>query len=404
MIHGKRMLAFVMAGGEGTRLAPLTSERSKPAVPFGSRHQLIDFVLSNLVNSNIQAIHVLVQYRSQDLIEHVRTVWPMNPMLTGQFVVATPPQMSAGTDRYQGTADAVAQNLHLIDKHRPDIVAVFGADHVYRMDVQQMVRHHLDHEAQVTVAALPVPMAEASGFGVLEVDGRRRITAFREKPKTPPSMPGRPTHALASMGNYLFDTEVLLAELRRARAQGETDFGAQVLPRLLRTHRLSAYDFHDNVIPGMTDSEERGYWRDVGTLDAYFDTHFDILSPNPKFRLQNRTWPIYGATHQGEAPQVLGGSLRSVSLGGGSMVDGACIERCVLRREVQVGEDAHLSNSIVMDGCVIGRGARIRRAIIDTGNVVPPHMRIGHDLDADRQRFHVTDSGIVVVARGQLAG
>ena len=263
-----KVLAIVLAGGEGTRLNPLTAERSKPAVPFGGRYRLVDFVLSNLVNSEIHSIYLLVQYKSQSLIEHVRRAWSVSNIIADHFVTVVPPQMRGGPDWFQGTADAVYQNLGLIEHLRPDMVAVFGADHIYRMDINQMVQFHLDHDADVTVAALPVSLDQGHNFGIIIPDSSSRIVDFQEKPAQPKPIPGDPKHCLSSMGNYLFKTKVLLDALEEAHTRGEKDFGHDVLPSLIRTHKVCAYDFASNRIPGIKSYEEPSYWRDVGDLEA----------------------------------------------------------------------------------------------------------------------------------------
>jgi glucose-1-phosphate adenylyltransferase len=264
MEHPDKILAIVLAGGEGSRLYPLTSHRSKPAVPFTGRYRLVDFVISNLVNSGVGAIYVIVQYKSQSLIEHLHKAWEPSRVATGEFVMEVPPQRHLGDDWFQGTANAVYQNLTLIEQHQPKLVAVFGADHVYRMDVQQMVEFHCAHATDVTVAARSVPLAEAVSFGVLETEADGRITAFREKPAHPKPMPSDPARAYASMGNYLFDAENLHALVEEAHQRGEIDFGGEILPRLIQSHRLFAYDFTTNQAPGIKPYEEPGYWRDVG--------------------------------------------------------------------------------------------------------------------------------------------
>lgn len=402
-IAGKTVLAFVMAGGEGSRLHPLTQHRSKPSVPFNGRHRIVDFVLSNLVNSGVYSIYLLVQYKSQSLIEHVRKSWTMATFLPQHFITVVPPQMHRGPDWFQGTADAVGQNLHLIERLRPDLVAVFGADHVYRMDVRQMVDHHLATGADASIAALPVPLEQAHHFGILETDDSSRITRFDEKPKTlPPSMPGRKGYALASMGNYLFDTELLLDALTTAHENDEQDFGKHVLPRLSASHRVVAYDFATNGVPGVRDCEEPAYWRDVGTIDAYFEANFDTLGQAPRFCMNNHHWPIYAASEQVESTLVLGASMDHVTLSAGGRLEAARLQRCLLRREVVVEQGADLQDCIVMDRSRIGAGARIRRAIIDQDNIIRPGERIGFDLERDRERFHVSESGIVVVGRGEL--
>jgi glucose-1-phosphate adenylyltransferase len=402
MIAGKSVLAFVMAGGEGSRLHPLTAERSKPSVPFDGRHRIVDFVLSNLVNSEIYAIYLLVQYKSQSLIEHIRRAWVLSPMIPHHFITVVPPQMQCGPEWFQGTADSVYQNLHLIDLIKPDLVVVFGADHVYRMDIRQMIQFHLDSHADASVAAVPVPLDQASSFGIIRTDSIGRIRDFREKPESADPMPGRPGYALASMGNYVFTADVLVDVLARAHKRGGHDFGKHLLPAMCESHRLMAYDFWTNTVPGLRDFEEPAYWRDVGTIDTYYEAHFDTLGESPKFGLSNPRWPIYASPDQTEAAQVHDSHIHSASLAAGVMIRRASIEHSLIRRDVIVEEGAEIVDSIVMDHTVIGTGAKVRRAIIDQNNVIPPGMRIGYDHEADRARFHVTDSGIVVVPKAQL--
>ncbi|WP_322114280.1 glucose-1-phosphate adenylyltransferase [Aquabacterium sp. A7-Y] len=403
MIAGKNVLAFVMAGGEGSRLHPLTVERCKPSVPFNGKHRIVDFVLSNLVNSEIYSIYLLVQYKSQSLIEHVRQSWTMTRFIPQHFVTVVPPQMRNGPHWFQGTADAVYQNLHLMETLQPDLVAVFGADHIYRMDVRQMVKFHVDSRADVTVATLPVPLAQVSAFGIVETDLDGRIGRFTEKPPQARAMPRRPTHALASMGNYIFNADVLRRELARAHQSGESDFGKHILPRMLDTHRLMAYDFHTNEIPGIQPYEEHGYWRDVGTIDAYFEAHFDTLGAEPKFRMTNSAWPIYASPDQAESAQIEQGFINHSTIGSGSIVNGAYLDHAMLRRSVRVEQDARLEHCILMERTVVGQGARIRRAIVDQDNFIPPGESIGYDPAKDRQRFQVSEGGVVVVPRCYFA-
>ena len=399
---GASVLAFVMAGGEGSRLFPLTGQRCKPAVPFNGRHRIVDFVLSNLVNSDVSSIYLLVQYKSQALIEHTRRTWPSSSFSSKQFVTVVPPQMSCGPEWFQGTADAVFQNLNLIDDHGPDLVAVFSADHVYRMDVRQMIRAHVENQADVTVAAVPVPLTAASSFGIIETDAARRITRFSEKPANAVPMHGRDGHALASMGNYIFSADVLRRELRSARERGESDFGKHILPRMLDSHRLLAYDFHDNVIAGIGEHETPAYWRDVGTIDAYFAAHLDTLGPRPCFRMDNPHWPIRAHPDAMEPTRIESGSIQRSVIASGCVINQATLDHAMLRSAVQVNDDARLEHCIVMDRCSIGRGARLRRVILDQDNHVPPFESIGFDHDADRRRFHVSDGGIVVIPRGHF--
>ncbi len=394
------VLAFVMAGGEGTRLHSLTAHRCKPAVPFNGKHRIVDFVLSNLVNSEIYSVYLLVQYKSQALIEHVRQSWTMARFIPDHFVTIVPPQMRHGPEWFQGTADAVYQNLHLIETFRPDYVVVFGADHIYRMDVRQMLAAHKAANADVTVATLPVPRAQCSGFGIVETDENLRVTDFQEKPAEARGMPGRDTHALASMGNYIFNADVLARELKRAHESGESDFGKHILPRMMKSHNLLAYDFTTNVIPGVADYEEPAYWRDVGTIDAYFAAHLDTLGATPRFRMTNSEWPIYASSDQSESAKVEDGSIRRSVLGTGCVINGARLDHAMLRRAVIVQEDAVVDHCILMDRNVVGRGARLKRAIVDLDNRIPAGESIGYDLERDRQRFHVSEEGVVVVPRG----
>lgn len=290
--HRPRVLALILAGGKGERLMPLTQSRSKPAVPFGGTYRIVDFVLSNFYNSGILGMHVMVQYRAQSLIEHLRKAWRIGDG-GRQFVTVVPPQMNSGAGWYEGTADAVFQNMNLIRDFGPDLVAVFGADHIYRMDIRQMVRFHLEREADVSVATVPVPVASAQGFGIVEVDRNSRIVGFEEKPPDPKPMAGDPARALSSIGNYLFNTEVLVQALEEdAKNGGSHDFGRNILPRLLRTDRVMAYNFQENEVPGIAYYEEPGYWRDVGTIQAYWQANMDLLGDTPPCDLRNEEWPI----------------------------------------------------------------------------------------------------------------
>jgi glucose-1-phosphate adenylyltransferase len=396
-----RILAIVLAGGEGSRLHPLTAERSKPAVPFGGRYRIVDFVLSNLVNSGVFSIYLLVQYKSQSLIEHIRRSWVLSPIFPEQFLTVVPPQMREGPDWFQGTADAVYQNLNLIDQQRPGMVLVFGADHIYRMDIRQMVDFHATRKADVTVAALPVPLREASAFGVIDADGSGRIRAFREKPAQPPAMPGDPTRAYASMGNYVFSTDVLIEALHAAKARDERDFGRHVLPRMIETHRVFAYDFGANRVPGTREYEEPAYWRDVGTIDAYFAAHQDMLGLEPKFNVFNPRWRIGSSNYQGPSARIVRAEVDNSILGAGTLLKGGRVKDSIVRREVVIEEGVELDQCIVMDYAIIRRGARLRRVIIDRYNTIAPDSRIGYDAGRDRAAgYHVTDSGIVVVPKG----
>ena len=394
-----KLLAFVMAGGEGSRLNPLTAERSKPSVPFGARYRIIDFVLSNLVNSDINSIYLLVQYKSQSLIEHVRKAWGMGSNVPANFITIVPPQMRTGREWFQGTADAIYQNLNLIRQHNPDLVLVFGADHIYRMDVGQMVDFHFARQAECSVAAIPVPLADASAFGVIDAEPDGRIRGFLEKPTNPPAMADRPTHAYASMGNYLFSTEVLVRELKAARERGEHDFGQHVLPHLIEGGRLYAYDFAQNQVPGVRDYEEQAYWRDVGTLDAYYEANMDVLGLAPRFDVFNPQWPIISSNYQGPVAKFEEASLSGSIVSAGCVVNGARVRNSILRREVVLEPDVELDDCIIMDRVTIGRGAKLKGVIVDRYNVIEPGTRIGFDAAADAQRYKVTESGVVVIPK-----
>lgn len=398
----ENIVAFVMAGGQGSRLQPLTSSRSKPSVPFGARYRIIDFVLSNLINSGIRTIYLLVQYKSQSLIEHVRKAWSLSPLLQNQFVTVVPPQMMQGESWFQGTADAVYQNRELILGHSPEMVAVFGADHIYRMDIQQMVRFHRERESDATISALPVSIREASAFGVMDTNAHGLIQAFQEKPANPPPMPGNPEMALASMGNYLFNTDVLLEGLEAAQSHGETDFGHHVLPRLMRSHELYAYDFATNRIPGIKPHEDPNYWRDVGSIDAYFDAHRDVMGLEPVFDAFNPQWPIYSSNYQGPVARIIGGQVDNILVGAAAVINGAKIRNSIVRREAVIEEGAELEDCIIMDYVRIGKGAKLRRVIVDRHNHIEPGSVIGFDRAEDEKRYTVSSGGVTVVPLGKM--
>ncbi|MGZ8406060.1 MAG: glucose-1-phosphate adenylyltransferase [Nitrospira sp.] len=398
-----RTLAMIMAGGKGQRLLPLTEARSKPAVPFGGNYRIIDFVLSNFVNSGITALYVLVQYRSQSLIEHLRAAWHMGGRMQPSFVSVVPPQMRAREGWYEGTADAVYQNLNLIADFAPEVIAVFGADHIYRMDVRQMIRCHLESDADATVAALPVPIQEAKGFGIIEVDTSGRMIGFEEKPSIPKPMPGRPGFALSSMGNYLFKTETLVPLLMRDAARpGTHDFGRNIVPELLADHRVQVYDLQNNEIPDLQSYEERAYWRDVGTLDAYWQANMDLLGSTPAFDLRNRAWPIYTGCYDGPMASLVRTSTDDSMVGQGSHCVEADIRRSIIGRGVRIDRGAQLEECIILDDVQIGSHARLRRVIADRRSTIPPHSRIGYDPAHDYARFQYATSGLVVLPHSSL--
>jgi glucose-1-phosphate adenylyltransferase len=401
-----RTLALVMAGGQGTRLYPLTRDRAKPAVPFGGKFRIIDFVLSNLVNSGIYSIYVLVQWRSQSLIEHLKDGWQFGRLLHDHFIVPVPAQMRIGENWYQGTADAIFQNLNLIEDFKPDVVAVFGADHIYRMDLNQMIEFHLDRRAAVSVATLPVPLDQSDQFGVLEVDSGLRVIGFEEKPYETRGMPGAPGQCLASMGNYLFDPQILRAALIEDAEQvgSHHDFGRDLIPQLIDRVPVYAYNFMTNHIRG--DSEDNiSYWRDVGTVDAYYEANMDLRDARPQLNLYNHYWPLRTAYYNQPPAKFVfneydrrGQAFHSV-VSEGSILSGGSVFNSVLGRSVFIHSYSHVEDSIVMDYCDIGRGARVRRAIIDKNVQIAEGDEIGYDLERDRKRFFVTDSGIVVIPK-----
>jgi glucose-1-phosphate adenylyltransferase len=396
-----RVLAMIMAGGKGERLQPLTRDRSKPAVPFGGRTRIIDFVLSNFVNSELHALYVLVQYKSQSLIEHLRQTWRTSGMIPNYFVTVVPPQMRMGPGWYRGTADAVLQNLNLVDDFEPDVVAIFGADHVYRMDVNQMLAFHLESGAAVTVAARPAPVEDATQFGVLGVDTGGRVVRWEEKPTQPTPMPGDSRRALVSMGNYLFDRDTLVETLMDdARRSTDHDFGRTIIPELVPAGRVFCYDFQGNEVPGVKPYEEQGYWRDVGTIEAYWQAHMDLLGESPRFDLDNAAWPIRTGAYSGPPARFIGSDVDNAQVAEGSLVKRATIRNSILGRSVRIDEGAVIEDSIVMDHTSVGKGARIRRAIVDRFNIVTADTEIGLDPAADRRRYSVDVSGLVVVPRG----
>ena len=398
----KRVLAVIMAGGKGERLYPLTHERSKPAVPFGGKYRIIDFVLSNFVNSGIHSIYVLVQYMSQSMIEYLRTSWRTVGLTRDQFITVVPPQMRLGTMWYRGTADAVRQNLNLIRDFDPDLIAVFGADHIYRMDIGQMMGYHLEKEADITVATIPVPLKSASSFGVLEVDAKSRITGFAEKPADPKPMPGDDGKALASMGNYFFTADVLVSILEDPAFQDpDLDFGRSVLPSIHKRFKAFAYDFSTNELPGLKAYEEPAYWRDVGTLSSYYESNMDILGARPKLNLNNRKWFIHSGRYDGPPAKILNGTLSNAIIGDGCFVRNATIKNSILGRGVHVHDGAVIEDSIVMDFCKVRTEARLKRTIVDRFNEIPARETIGLDPKKDAEKYFVDPSGLVVLPRGK---
>ncbi len=395
-----KVLAMVLAGGKGERLFPLTSFRSKPSVPFGGKYRIVDFVLSNLVNSQIYSIYLLVQYKSQSLIEHIRRNWGFLSVGRDHFVTVVPPQMRMGPEWFQGTADAVFQNLALIKEHKPDYVLIFGADHIYRMDIRQMIEFHIEKNAQVTVAARPVPIKEASSFGVIIADTDQKIIGFQEKPKDPTPMPGNPEMAFVSMGNYLFNSEILIEALIRAEKQKQHDFGANVIPELVQKGcMVYSYDFAKNSIPQIRDYEEKGYWRDVGTIRAYFEAHMDLLGEKPVFEIFNSQWPIYPSKSDSPPAKIFDGEIKNSIISDGTIIYGGKIENSILRRGVIIEKGAEIRESLIMDNVIIKKNSKLYRVIVDKKNVIYEGEEIGFNQEKDRFKCHIDPSGIRVIPR-----
>ncbi|WAX56087.1 glucose-1-phosphate adenylyltransferase [Jatrophihabitans cynanchi] len=404
MAKEPRVLGMVLAGGEGKRLWPLTADRAKPAVPFGGNYRLIDFVLSNLVNAGYLRICVLTQYKSHSLDRHITQTWRMSG-LTGNYITPVPAQQRLGPRWYTGSADAILQSSNLIYDDKPDYIIVFGADHVYRMDPRQMVAQHIESGAGATVAGIRVPREEASSFGVIDAAADGRVLEFLEKPTNPPGLPDAPDQTFASMGNYVFTTSVLLEALKQDAEDEDSvhDMGGSIMPMMVKQGDAYVYDFADNDVPG-AEERDSGYWRDVGTLDAYYDAHTDLVAVHPIFNLYNQQWPIY--THHPHLPSakfVEGGIAQESLVGSGTIVAGGTVRHSVLSPNVRLLAGAYVEGSVLMDGVQIGRGAVVRRAILDKDVVVPEGAHIGVEPDLDRERYHVTESGIVVLGKSQLA-
>ena len=401
-----RVLGIVLAGGKGTRLYPLTKERAKPAVPFGGKYRIVDFVLSNFINSGIYSIYVLTQFRSQSLLQHLNEGWQIGGILKNQFIISVPAQMrSTGEQWYQGTADAIYQNINLIEQAGPHIVAIFGADHIYRMNIAHMIADHQRTGATCTVAAIPVPKKHAYEFGVIETSPDNRILAFHEKNPDSPSIPGHPDQVFASMGNYLFATHTLLKALKEdaENSASSHDFGRDILPKLVADqHAIYAYDYQTNQIPGEP-PDAQPYWRDVGTIEAYWEANMDLRAVKPALNLYNRQWPLRTNSYPDPPAKFTfddenrrGEAIDSI-VSGGCILSGGRVRNSILGRGVKVHAGALVEDSVILDNCDIGRRAKVRRAILDKNVRVPPDSTIGYDPEQDRKHYHVTSTGIVVV-------
>jgi glucose-1-phosphate adenylyltransferase len=407
----RRIFGMVLAGGEGKRLMPLTEDRAKPAVPFGGSYRLIDFALSNLINSGVRRIVVLTQYKSHSLDRHISQTWRMSPLL-GSYVASVPAQQRLGKRWFSGSADAILQSMNLLSDETPDYIVVVGADHVYRMDFDQMLESHIASGKGVTVAAIRQPMSMANQFGVIEVDpgNPAKISAFKEKPSNPLGLPDSPNEVLASMGNYVFTAQALIDAIEHDGTLEDSshDMGGDIIPYMVQRNDAGVYDFTFNEIPGAT-SRDKSYWRDVGTIDSYFDAHMDLISVMPVFNLYNTEWPIFTQqinlppakfVHDGEGNQ---GRTTDSIVSLGTVVSGGIVERSVLSPWVKINSNALVTDSVLLDGVVIGRNATVRRAILDKSVVVADGAAVGVDNQRDLDRgFTVTDSGITVVAKGTL--
>ncbi|HVT45744.1 MAG TPA: glucose-1-phosphate adenylyltransferase [Thermoanaerobaculia bacterium] len=404
----RRTLTMVLAGGMGERLYPLTRDRAKPAVPFGGRYRIIDFVLNNFINSGFFKIKVLTQFKSNSLIEHITRTWRLVPEI-GHYVDVVPAQMRKGPFWFRGTADAVYQNLELIFDERPANVCVFGGDHIYKMDVNQMMQQHLDTDADLTIATIPVPVSEAHHFGIVEIDDNFKVIGFVEKPKEgAKTIPGRPDMVLASMGNYIFKSKVMIEVLEHnALRDSAHDFGKEIVPLMYPSMKVIAYDFATNVIPG-EDDHNIGYWRDVGTIQSYYEASMDLVSVTPNFNMYNPQWPIISTPlHLAPAKFVFAdaetrriGSATDSLVSNGVIISGGTINRSILFPRVRINSYSEVLDSILMNGVDVGRRVSIRRAIVDKGVVIPQGTRVGYDLEHDRERFTVSDTGIVVIPKG----
>jgi glucose-1-phosphate adenylyltransferase len=402
------VLSIVLAGGEGKRLMPLTRDRAKPAVPFGGQYRLIDFALSNLVNGGQRKIVVLTQYKSHSLNVHISRTWRMSTLL-GNYVTSVPAQMRLGQRWFLGSADALFQNLNLVEDADPDYMFVFGADHIYRMDPDQMLTQHIESGAGVTVAGIRVPLDQAHQFGVIETGDDSIIDRFREKPKDPQPIFGDPGHAYVSMGNYAFTTSVLLDQLA-LDAENESsrhDIGGNLIPQMVEKGLAHVYDFGANEVPGVSD-RERGYWRDVGHLDSYYDASMDLVATEPIFNLYNDSWPIFTASKTAPPAKVVAvaqhgsGQVADSLLSNGVIISGGYVRNSVLSPDVRVEPGAVLENCILFDNVTVGSGAVLRRTIIDKNVTIPAGYRIGVDTELDRSRFEVSPGGVVAIAKGDL--
>ena len=405
------VLVMILAGGEGKRLHPLTRDRAKPAVPFGGRYRIIDFVLNNFINSGFFKIKVLTQYKSDSLNKHITRGWALSPFLN-QYVDLVPAQMRTGADWYKGTADAVYQNLNQINDADPNYVCIFGGDHIYKMDVSQMLSYHKKNESDLTISAIPIPIEEASEFGIMEVDENWRLINFVEKPKTAPkTIPGNPKMCLASMGNYIFNKDILVDSLKAddKLEDSQHDFGKNIIPNMLKQgKKINVYNFGENTFSGMSEGE-KGYWRDVGCVDAYWQANMDLLDYSPELNLYSKEWPIRTFNYNYPPAKFIWEEHERVGMATNSMVSEGCIisggslSRCILSPKVRINSFSQVSKTILMENVSVGRHCQIRKAIIDKNVQIPPYTKIGFNRKEDEARgFHVSPDGVTVVPKGAI--
>ena len=402
------VLVMILAGGEGKRLFPLTRDRAKPAVPFGGRYRIIDFVLNNFVNSGFFKIKVLTQYKSDSLNKHITRGWSLSPFLS-QYVDLVPAQMRTGGDWYMGTADAVFQNINQILDADPNHICVFGGDHIYKMDVSQMLDYHKKKKADLTISAIQVPIEEASEFGIMEIDENWRLVSFEEKPTNPKTIPNNPKMCLASMGNYIFNKNILVDALFKDACKEKTrhDFGKNVIPSLLEENKkIFVYNFNNNKFAGMSDSE-KGYWRDVGNIDAYWQANMDLLDYCPELNLYSKEWPLRTFNYNYPPAKFIWqegdrvGKATNSMVSEGCIISGGSLSRCILAPKVRINSYSQVSESILMENVSIGRHVEIKRAIIDKNVTLPSEMKIGFDREEDEKRgFYVSEGGVTVVPKG----
>ena len=410
MYRPRNILSMILAGGEGARLFPLTKDRAKPAVPIGGRYRIIDFVLNNFINSGLYKLKVLTQFKSNSLNDHLSRAWTLSRTL-GHYIDPVPAQMRTGPFWYRGTADAVYQNFNLIFDEEPEILCVFGGDHIYKMDIRQMIDFHVESDADITVCAVACPVAEAAGqYGVIEVDKTGRMIGFEEKPAKPKEIPGRPGYTLASMGNYIFKTDKMLEILQHdALKDTSHDFGKTIIPEAYSKYRVFVYDFSTNTHPGMGE-QEKGYWKDVGTIYSYWQVNMDFVSVSPTFNLYNDEWPIRSYHPDVPPAKFVFADKKNKRIGvatdslvaEGCIISGGTLDRCILFPKVRINSYSHVEKSILMDSVNIGRHSKIRGTIIDKGVNIPPNTVIGYDPEEDRKRFHVSPEGIVVIPKGAV--